>query len=197
MLLPVERQKDYSIQIDKIRGRIVAGNNGSPIQTIALTSITRGAGVSTVASNLAHSFCRSVQHEVLVVKWNDFSSAGVDTSGVVRETEASNLFVLNTSAGQWLNQGTGEKEPAMLKLDSLKKRFPLILFDMPPIPVTPEVLGFVSGMDLTLVVIPAGKVKWQALDNLNKNFKELNITKVGVVINKKRHYIPRFLYKWL
>lgn len=201
MLLQAELlHKDFSIQIHKIRERIAAGNNGSPIQTVAFTSIARGVGVSTVTANLAYSFCRSTTHEILIVKWNDASngrSSDTDTNRTIHKTETKNLFVLNTSAGQCPNPGTGEYESTLLKIDSLKKRFPMIFFDMPPIPITPEALGFVSAMDLTIVVIPAGKVKWQALDSLNKNFKELNIENVGVILNKKKHYIPRFLYKWL
>jgi Mrp family chromosome partitioning ATPase len=79
----------------------------------------------------------------------------------------------------------------------IRKRYDLILIDSRP---------FSSGMDAallspiadgTILIVDAGASRWQVVRNAVDQVVSQRGTLLGVVLNKRRHFIPNFIYRRL
>lgn len=192
-MLPFEvTDKLFILQIKKVREQIIIGNNGQPFQTVMITGVDKGHGASTTAYNLAYEFCRSTSLKVLLVDGNGTESAGKNDIGkILQKPLTDSLFVVHAS----FNEGTNPLARIQEQLKEMRNQFSYILFDVPPVMQVPEVLGLVPHVDLVMVVIQASRVKWQVLDKLKKTLLEAQPREIGVILNRKKYYIPANLYR--
>lgn len=82
-------------------------------------------------------------------------------------------------------------------LEYLEKIFDLILIDMPPVDLSISCVALSHRLDGVVLVVEAGNTRWQSAYKLKENI-ELHGGKIlGVIMNKRHHYIPKFIYKLL
>lgn len=174
---------------------------------VAVTSCTDGSGVTTIASALAASLSETGDGNVLLVDMHvengvahDFHrgqlACGLDDAlEVERRGEAmvqENLYVVKESSN-------GNNLPRILpkRFNHLMPRlkasdYDYIIFDMPAISQI-SVTGRLSRfMDMVLLVIESGKTDRDVVKRGTAMLSESK-TKLGVVLNKQRTYVPRLL----
>jgi Mrp family chromosome partitioning ATPase len=79
----------------------------------------------------------------------------------------------------------------------LKQRFDLILIDSPPTTASPEGLAICGKVDGVILVVEAEQVRWPVVQNTKENVLRNGGKILGIVFNKRQHYIPEFVYKRL
>ncbi|MCC6485884.1 MAG: hypothetical protein IT364_00155 [Candidatus Hydrogenedentes bacterium] len=82
-------------------------------------------------------------------------------------------------------------------LRRLRKRYDLILIDSRPLPdgLDAALLGPLA--DGTVLIVDAGVARWQVVRSAVEQLVSQQGTFLGVVLNKRRHYIPGFIYQRL
>ena len=78
-----------------------------------------------------------------------------------------------------------------------KDRFDLIIIDTPPATLFPDGLALVRQVDGVVLVFEAERTRWPVTLSVKKNILKNGGKILGVVFNKRRFYIPQWLYKWL
>jgi uncharacterized protein involved in exopolysaccharide biosynthesis/Mrp family chromosome partitioning ATPase len=174
---------------------------------IAVTSCAAGSGVSTIAAGLAASMSETGDGNVLLVNMKTKDGAahyfhkGELACGLEEALEADkrdsalvqqNLYVVSEG-------NNSEQLPAFLpkRFKMLLPRlrasdFDCIIFDMPPvsqISITPRLARF---MDVVLMVVESGRTHVDVVKKATAMLSEAN-PNVGVVLNKRREYVPRGL----
>lgn len=79
-------------------------------------------------------------------------------------------------------------------MDSIKLKFDYILIDSPAIASSSEALSITSIVDTTILVTAAESTRWQLAANAKKKIEQAGGNVLGVILNKQRHYIPKFIY---
>jgi len=79
----------------------------------------------------------------------------------------------------------------------LRQQFDLILFDSPPVTRSAVGLALVHKMDGVLLVVEAEKTRWSVARHVKNRIIQAQGNLLGVILNKRRYYIPAFIYKWL
>jgi protein-tyrosine kinase len=79
----------------------------------------------------------------------------------------------------------------------LRDRFDLILIDSPPLTVSPDGLAIASRVDGVVMVLEAEKTRWQTAQNVKDNITKVGGNVLGIVLNKRRYYIPQVIYNLL
>jgi capsular exopolysaccharide synthesis family protein len=79
----------------------------------------------------------------------------------------------------------------------LKQRFDLILVDSPPVTTSTDGLAISSKVDGVILVVEAEKTRWPVAENVRDRIKRSGGNILGIVLNKRRFYIPDFIYKRL
>jgi Mrp family chromosome partitioning ATPase len=80
-------------------------------------------------------------------------------------------------------------------LDELKEEFELILIDSPSAINRAECLLLSPKVDGVVLVVEAGKTRWQTIDKLKGQIQGQDGNILGVVLNKRRYPIPEIIYK--
>ena len=82
-------------------------------------------------------------------------------------------------------------------MSSLRSRFDLILLDAPPLCESSSASRLASMADGVILVVEAGKTRWQVIKHQIEQVTANKGQVLGVILNKRRYYIPDFIYKRL
>ena len=77
----------------------------------------------------------------------------------------------------------------------LRQRFDLILVDSPPATTSPDGLAMCSKVDGIILVVEAEKTRWPVAENTKNRILNSGGKILGIVLNKRRYYIPDWIYK--
>lgn len=80
-------------------------------------------------------------------------------------------------------------------LDSLRARFDMIVIDAPPLGGSWDALVLSQITDGAVIVVEAGRTRWQAIKTAIDQIEEQHGKVFGVVLNKQKFYIPRWVYQ--
>jgi uncharacterized protein involved in exopolysaccharide biosynthesis/Mrp family chromosome partitioning ATPase len=171
---------------------------------VAVTSCAEGSGVSTIAAGLAASLSETGDGNVLLVDMNL-------SNGAARQFHKGDLacgledVLAMEKRENALVQDRLYVASEALESDQLPRAFPnrlknlvpklkasdydYIIFDMPPvtqISVTPRLAKF---MDMVLMVVESEKTDCQVVRHASSLLAESKAN-VGIVLNKRRSYVP-------
>ncbi len=190
---------------DMLRSRALHSMESNRWKRLAITSPTGGCGKSTVATNLALSFARQPEQRVILLDL-DLRRPALHKilphrpmhglSEVVKgQIEAEDHFV---RYGENLAVGLNSKptsSPAELLqsqqmtdfLMKIETRFQpsLMIFDMPPMLMSDDNVGFLKNVDCALLIGAAESSTVSQLDICEKDLVELTNV-LGIVLNKCR-----------
>lgn len=80
---------------------------------------------------------------------------------------------------------------------NLRTDFDLVVIDSAPLTVSPDGLAIASKVDGVVLVVEAEKTRWQTVKKMKDNIARVGGNVLGVVLNKRKYYIPQALYKYL
>lgn len=173
---------------------------------VAVTGLSRSAGVTTVAAGLAQCLSETGEGNVLLVDMTAGQGSaqqffkGQKVCGIDELLSTRNnaqiqdkLYVVQEgSNSENLSRNLPQRFTKLVpKLKA--SDFDYIIFDMPPvsqISVTPRLASF---MDMVLMVIESEKTNGDVIQRASALLAQSK-TNVGVVLNKTRSYIPKMLY---
>jgi hypothetical protein len=81
--------------------------------------------------------------------------------------------------------------------DRLRQQFDFVLIDSPPVTCSAVGLALVHKMDGVLLVVEAEKTRWSVARRVKNQIIQAQGNILGVILNKRRYYIPAFIYRWL
>ena len=79
----------------------------------------------------------------------------------------------------------------------LRERFDLILIDSPPATISADGLALSSKVDAIVLVVEAEKTRWPVAESVKDRINRSGGNILGIVLNKRRLYIPEWVYKRL
>jgi Mrp family chromosome partitioning ATPase len=79
----------------------------------------------------------------------------------------------------------------------LRSRFDMVLVDCPSMADSTIAARIASISDGVVLIVDAGKVRWQVIKNQIREIQANRGSVLGVVLNKRKFYIPEFIYKRL
>ena len=79
----------------------------------------------------------------------------------------------------------------------LRERFDLILVDSPPVTTSPDGLAISSKADGIVLVVEAEKTRWPVAESTKNKILHSGGKILGIVLNKRRYYIPNWIYRKL
>lgn len=169
-------------------------------------------GVSTVARNLARLFAEESGMKVLLV---DIDRKGPSTKGtesepqaladdrnsgshtldeVIQETNVNNLY--------FLSRGNMAFDPSLQTtsdtfndfFNTLTDKYPLVFIDSPPFQYYPEANLLASSADGIILVIESERTRREVVIDTKKKLASFNTNIIGVILNRKKRYIPEVIY---
>jgi capsular exopolysaccharide synthesis family protein len=187
------------------------------IKTILFNGTKHGGGCSTTAVNFATALAKDDKLRVLLVEvnlrtpslhkvfntHNDPGLAEIITRGAhwesqIRQSGPTNLYVITCGGGNLIGPlGLFESKEFDELLKKMRDNFDYTILDAPPVPVFSEFRVLCAKVDGVVLVLEAGKTRRHVALRAKKELEEAGGRILGVVLNRRNYYIPRWVYKRL
>ncbi|WP_031485365.1 SPOR domain-containing protein [Maridesulfovibrio frigidus] len=185
----------------------------SDVKSIYITSASRRDGKTITALSLAYSLMKGSANTVLLIDGSvgnpelhsllgtpmgpglfNVLNGGIEIQDTIIETAYPRLSFIpyGTSNG---NSGKLDN-PEVLKniLSELQNSYKYIIFDGSSMWGTPHTALISACFDGVLIAVEAEHTKWELVQNSIEKIQRIKGNVLGVVLNKRNFYIPRFLY---
>lgn len=183
---------------------------------IMFTSAVRGEGKTTIIAYLARMLASSGTEKVLLVDCSvmhpqlhilfdhennagivDYLAGAVELDAVVKPIEAGvfDLVTVGTPQRGDVTQPLFNSERMRLFCRQAAEHYDYVFIDTSAILEAPETSIVGSYMDGVVLVIHAGKTKREVLKRAMVMVEKLDGKFIGSVLNKKKYYIPEFIYR--
>lgn len=192
--------------------------NPTNLKTCMVLSSVHGEGTTFVALNLAKTLSSMGQFSVLFMDMNLSSSPfnngnpeqpsdsandfpvrknGLELKKRIRKTDIENLYFFSLS--ETAHELSMVLDSSKLKkiLDAMHDKFDFIIMDGAPVNPEPDSLAAVPYTDGVVLVVLASKTRREVVQEAKKTLENKQANIVGVVMNRRKHFIPKFIYKRL
>jgi len=174
-----------------------------------------GEGTSVLSREFAKVLVRKLEMSVLLVDadpqgtqlayfditpecgWHGTVFEGKPVKGALKQVGNSKLYVTQmTMPGDSVTRIVHAPEIENI-LEDLKRQFDFIVIDTPPAITSSDGLALSHKVDGVVVVVEAESTRWQIVKHTKENIEIRGGNVLGVLFNKRRHYIPQFIYNRL
>jgi protein-tyrosine kinase len=113
----------------------------------------------------------------------------------IYSTEYKNLSVIPFGKNS-IGKKMGKFEINRFKqiVNALKTKFDYVLVDGPSLFTSPLIILMANQFDGVLFVIESDKTRWEILQEAVKKVQNVGGNVIGVVMNKRKYYVPRWFY---
>ena len=204
-------------QYQKLRLHFLPSARRSAIKVIMVAATTHGEGSTTTAAILASTLARSQNLKVLLVDANCRTPAldGVfpdqETNGGLSDLILSeapldkSIYQTNLTNLSLLPCGKPVSSPSYLfdgesithLLVTLRDRFDFIIFDASPLNGYSESYFLAPKVDGVVLVVEAERTRAEVVRKITRELDSAGVNILGVVLNKKKKYIPAFIERIL
>jgi Mrp family chromosome partitioning ATPase len=82
-------------------------------------------------------------------------------------------------------------------IEQIEEQYDWILFDSPPINSCNDSSALASKMDGVVMVVQAENTRWEVAQRAKEQIENDKVKILGVVLNRRKLYIPEWAYKLL
>jgi len=130
------------------------------------------------------------------LSWIDALKSEGFNAEAFHRVEQSKLFVSPSC-----NSAVSTPEIFNSKFESMcqniRTKFDMVLIDSAPLTISPDGLAIASKVDGVILVVEAEKTRWQTVRQMRDSISRVGGNILGVVLNKRRYYIPESIYRHL
>lgn len=209
---------NLKVHYDVFKERLLLSSDKSrkEPQILAITSSHHDEGTSTIAANLATTLAQLGEGEVLLIDANlshpsvhrifeselspglaDILTDGQSCEGAIVPSPVQNLYLLSAGTINGNISEIFDSNGFTSLLNSIKKNYRFVVIDLPAVndaSWSVRVAGLCDGVGL---VIEAERSRWEVAQRTKELLVKANAKVIGAIINKRRFYIPKWLYRTL
>ena len=186
------------------------------IKTILFAGTSHGDGTSTTAINFATTMARDCQLKVLLVDFNfrtpslhevfkidypfgltEVLKDGTEMLSKIMRVGPGNLHVLPCGENRSMPASLFESSRFDTFLKNAREQFEYVIMDAPPVPSFSESRIICAKVDGVVLVVGSGKTRRQVALRAKKEIEDAGGKVLGLVLNRRKHHIPEWIYKRL
>jgi capsular exopolysaccharide synthesis family protein len=206
-------------QYHKLRRHLLPNSKRAAVKVVMVAATDHGEGGTTTAAILASTLARSVNSKILLVDANlrtpaldevfdqghgykllglsdrILSEAPLDQT--IYQTDIPNLFFMPCGKAVTSPSYVFDNEPIGAMLSALREQFDFVIFDGSPLRDYSESCFLAEKMDGVILVVEAERTKTEVVQKIRKDLESTGVNILGVVLNKKKNYIPDYIERFL
>jgi len=210
------RAQVVSCKVMDIKTKLLTHYASESIKTILITGTAPGSGASTTAVSLATALAKDSRLKVLLVDANlrtpglhevfkttfvggvyDLINKADDNSLKFQKVGPGDMFLLPSGVNQAVDNGYFESDRFDMLLQSTRKSFDYVILDCAPVGSFTDSQTICARVDGVILVIESGRTRRQVALRAKKELEEAGGRVLGVILNRRKHYIPEWIYKRL
>ena len=195
--VPRSADRRFSREMQALSSRLQPLFDERPSVALAITACGRGEGTTTLATEFAAHLAEDGRR-VLFCGVHGRAlrrDAGDDANPI--EQAAPNLALLDIGQLRRENTNVLDKSAFRDRIEQLRSQFDVVIIDCPPILIDGSWSALLRTVDGIILVVQAEHTRSAVLRSTTKMIGEVGGHILGIVFNRRRQYIPRFLYRFL
>ena len=192
-----------------LEGHLLSATAGKLSVTLLVTSARAGEGRTTTAVAIAHALATESNAKVLLVDADTVAPTlhthfGIEKTPGLSECSEGEQKIAETGIERLSVMPAGNAPEQTARFLSGDGIVPLlaewsdlydhIILDTSPAPATPTPSLLAPHVNGILLVAECERTKWQVLETAQEKLIGAGGNVLGVILNKRRYYIPKFLY---
>jgi capsular exopolysaccharide synthesis family protein len=211
----IPTQSQYN-RYREIKTKLITHFSEESIKTIMFTSTAHGDGSSFTAVSFATTLALDCRLNVLIMDanlrcprlheiFNIEYRQGV--SNLLTKDEDKTSFIKKVGHGglYFTSCGENNSDPMNLfestrfekSLKIMRKKFDYVILDTPPVNGYGESIVIATKVDGVILVLESDKTRQQVALRAKEEMEKAGANVLGVILNKRKHYIPEWIYKRL
>ncbi len=211
--LPLEARH----QLEKLKSSIIMADSSQRAKAILFASYNHGEGTTTVATTFAESLAQDKKYKILLVDANT-RTPRLDTN-LIPHNLGKLLFFSDILSQQPVSHslpgssvipnlsvipsGNIMHHPSQVFdhshfadfIRQMKEQFDFIVFDSSPLGRYYDTIVMASHLDGVILVVQADNTQWYELGRAKRMLKDKNIPVLGIVLNRRKFHIPRYIFQ--
>ncbi|GAB7078482.1 tyrosine-protein kinase [Megalodesulfovibrio paquesii] len=198
-------------EMSMVEGNLLSAGKGA--RSLFVTSSFKGEGKTTAALSLAYGLTINGSSTVLLVDGNscspvlnqlfqldnspgftEFLQGNAQLADLIHGTEIRNLAVMSFGASGFDLASILKGNLLQDRLASLLEHFDYVIMDGCSVMTSSEANVMAGQFDGIALVVECEKTKWEVVQSAVERLRLTNGRVLGVILNKRRYYIPASLY---
>ena len=175
-----------------------AGEGTSTVlRTFAITLASSGDRVLVVDANLRNPTLHSLFN---VEKKNGLTELLINRNTLpdaIKKTQIKHLSIITSGIPHSNPSSVLDSSSLASVIEQMKEHYDWILFDSPPINACNDSSTLASKMDGAVMVVQAENTRWEVAQRARERIESDKVKILGVVLNRRKMYIPDWAYKLL
>jgi len=211
----IVRSRNGGEHYQGLKVNLLARYPDKTVRTIVFCGTTHGDGATTTAVNFAATLAKDCQLKVLLVDVNlrtpglhdvcgidhapglsDYIGNGNNPAPMTR-VGRDNFYVIPCGTGHAVPVSLFESKRFDQFLREMREKFDYVILDAPPVPRFSESRVICPKVDGVILVLGGGKTRQQVALNAKEKLEQMGAKVLGFVINRRKFYIPNWIYKRL
>ena len=206
-------------QYQKLRLHLLPNSKRAAVKVVMVAATDHGEGGTTTAAILASTLARSGNAKILLIDANlrtpaleqvfepgqaykltglsdrVLSEATLDQT--IYDTDIANLFFMPCGRAVPSPSYVFDNAPISEMLATLREKFDFVIFDGSPLRDYSDSAFLADKVDGVILVVEAERTKTEVVSKIRKELESAGVNILGVVLNKKRNYIPEYLERFI
>jgi capsular exopolysaccharide synthesis family protein len=194
-------------RFDELKVNFLARYASKAVKAVLFLGTTRGDGASTVAFNFAQSLARDLDTRVMFVS-ADLRAPSLDGIGLSNLPETDEVYIPPTALHgnvHVLPSGRNYADPAALFqskrfnafMSRVSEQFDYVVLDGPPLDEAPEAIALSTRVDGVILTIDSQRTRRRTAVRAKARIEQVGGNLLGVVLNRRKYYVPDWLYRLL
>lgn len=200
-------------ELSGVQGSIVSAAQNREVRSILVTSSKQGEGKTMAAIGMAFALSSSANANVLLVDGNftapkihshfnvsadpgfsDLFDGNVGLEDALRRTEDDRLVLLPQGASMTALLDVYRSANFEQTMSSIKSNFDYVVYDCHSILGTTDASVIARHFDGVALVVECERTRWEVVQMAKDRLENAGGEILGVVLNKRRYYIPQLFY---
>jgi Mrp family chromosome partitioning ATPase len=205
--LALASRRDMEALYQSLEAVLPAGTG----KVVLFTASRANEGTTTIVREFAATLVNILGAAVLVVDADpNHGAAGSFGVSPVRLADLIDAFPVKSGAAKqpgitvaaWdigtLNAlSSGDGVATLARSDALRAHFDYTIFDVPAIGDYPAATSIGRYVDGVVIVVEAERTRWPVVAYTRRAYETVGAKVLGIILNKRRFYIPNKIYRWL
>ena len=189
------------------------------VKVVMVAATDHGEGGTTTAAILASTLARAGSSKILLIDANlrtpaleqvfepgqaykltglsDRVLSEATLEQTIYDTDIPNLFFMPCGREVPSPSYVFDSAPITEMLGSLREKFDFVIFDGSPLRDYSESCFLAEKVDGVILVVEAERTKSEVVQKIRKELESTGVNILGVVLNKKRNYIPEYFERFI
>ena len=204
-----------SDRYQEVKTKLITSFPIGSVKTILFTGTVQGDGCTTTAASFANTLAQNCRLNVLLIDANLRSPKLHEVFNVQYNQGLADLLTLEEGISLFKKVGHGnlylipcgkensgpltifESTRFEKILKQMREKFDYVILDAPPAIGFAETKVMGKKVDGVILVVESGKTRRQVASRAKQEMEEAGAKILGVILNRRKNYIPEWIYKGL